>query len=182
MGEFRHRHRFNETLRPGGRNVLCTASPPGFRNVLSETAQKSRSAFSPSDETLGSLLILGEAKNVDKQVTTSGGKLRIKKSNVRNQFALSGASFLPYLKTPLHGYVLCAMAIVFRPVGLKHVRRRATMKCNGLRCVQYSSITIHLGTLSFATATRYGPSFITPHQPWRPGKGPRNRCGFSTSN
>ena len=58
------------------------------------------------------LVILGEAKNVDKTVTTSGGKLEIKKSKANNQSALCGASFLSYLETLLYGYVMCAMTIV----------------------------------------------------------------------
>ena len=124
---------------------------------------KSHEAHLPQVAQLSEVLvILDEAKHVDKQVTTPGGKLRIKKSKANNQFALSGASFLPYLKTLHYGYILCAMSIVSRPVGLKPVHRREILKCNGLRCVQYSCITTLLRTLLFVTSARYDPPVIAP--------------------
>ena len=40
------------------------------------------------------LVMSDETKHADRQVTASGGKLRIEKPNVYNQFALSGATLL----------------------------------------------------------------------------------------
>ena len=46
----------------------------------------------------------GEAH--ENQITTSGGKLKIKKARVKSQFRMSRPAFLAYLKTLLYGYVL----------------------------------------------------------------------------
>ena len=45
----------------------------------------------------------------ENQITTSGGKLEIKKARAKSQFHMSGPSFLSYLKTLLYGYVICAL-------------------------------------------------------------------------
>ena len=86
------------------------------------------------------LVILDETKRTDKQVTTSGGKLRIEKSKAANQFSLPGATFLAYLKTLLYGHVLCAMTIVLNPLVIKpHTAQDDPMRCNGSRFVQRSN-------------------------------------------
>ena len=47
------------------------------------------------------IVILGEAKPTSSTVTTSGGKLKIKKTKINNSFAASGPCFLSYLLTLL---------------------------------------------------------------------------------
>ena len=85
---------------------------------------KNHEAHLPPVAKLSESLVIPDAtKHTYKQVTASGGKLRSEKSKVGNQFSLSGATCLAYLKTPLRGYVLCAVAIVLEPVGFKTLHR-----------------------------------------------------------
>ena len=63
------------------------------------------------------LVILDENRSVDKQATASGGKLRIKKTKLNNQFALSGPTFLAYLETLLYGYVYAQCKTNQRHIG-----------------------------------------------------------------
>ena len=112
------------------------------------------------------LVILDETKHTDKQVTTSGGKLRIEKSKANNQFALSGATFLAYLETLLYGYVLCAMTIVLEPVGFKTLHRAGRprdAKVHVVYSVQCSNTTTPSKRWRFETATSSDPLVITPH-------------------
>ena len=45
----------------------------------------------------------------ENQITTSGGKLKIKKAKGKSSFHMSGPSFLGYLKTLLYGYAICSL-------------------------------------------------------------------------
>ena len=45
----------------------------------------------------------------DKQVTTSGGKLKVTKHRQKSHFHLPDANFLAYLKTLLYGYAICSL-------------------------------------------------------------------------
>ena len=53
--------------------------------------------------------------STDKTANVQGGKLRLWKPNVNNQYSLFGPSFLAYLKTLLYGYALCSVTICYNP-------------------------------------------------------------------
>ena len=78
----------------------------------------------PAAKLSGGLVISGENRNVDKQVTTSCGELRIEKSKRNNQFALSGSSFPPISKRSF--------------TDMRYARRRANLSRNVSPCARYS--------------------------------------------
>ena len=53
--------------------------------------------------------VLDEHREAGKHVTTTGGKLTVKKAKPQNNALSTGPTFLKYLKTLLYAYVLCSM-------------------------------------------------------------------------
>ena len=83
------------------------------------------------------ILLLGESKQVDETVTTSGGELELKKQRIYNSDAESGPCFLIYPKTlalvltrrlehhtVLYGYVLSSMTSLFFNQTVKKSKHR----------------------------------------------------------
>ena len=93
--------------------LVTTACTPLHRQVSERARRKllknQEAHLLPVTKMSEILVISDENKTTHKQLATSGGKLRIEKSKMNNQFDLSDATFLSYLKTLLYGYALCAM-------------------------------------------------------------------------
>ena len=112
LGEFSKRHGYNIPLRQ-------KIPEKTFRKMLNQHLGRSLPVMKLSDV----VLILDEQRfsDADKQIATTGGKLKAKRSEVKSNFALSGPPFstslltrwLPYaavyLKTLMYGYVVCPL-------------------------------------------------------------------------
>ena len=101
LDEFAKRHGYNIPL-------FHQVSERCFKKLMRQHSARSLPVMKLS--TL--VVILDEQRfgeNHENQITTTGGKLKIKKARVKSQFHMSGPAFLSYLKTLLYGYVICSL-------------------------------------------------------------------------